>query len=287
VSSVLRLVAGSGLMLLLALAPARAAQEALLASPWVLADNARVRVVAAHANGHAGKPRLMAGVEIELADGWKTYWRQPGTSGVAPRIDWSGSGNLAQARLLFPAPTRFIDRDDVTIGYKKAVVLPIEMTPKDRALPVDLKLAVDLGICKDLCIPVELALTLRIPPDVGTMPADSRFAAFLDRVPVASSARGPTDPSIVATRSDLGGDHPRLVIDAAFPNGIAGADLLLEGPDGVWVPIPKLIGPIADNVLRFEINLSEGSDIAGLIRKPLLATLVSNNGRAEATVTIE
>jgi len=36
----------------------------------------------------------MAAIRIELAEGWTTYWRSAGESGIPPRFDWSGSGNL-------------------------------------------------------------------------------------------------------------------------------------------------------------------------------------------------
>jgi suppressor for copper-sensitivity B len=36
-----------------------------------------------------------AGLHILLGEGWKTYWRSPGDAGMPPRMDWSGSTNVA------------------------------------------------------------------------------------------------------------------------------------------------------------------------------------------------
>ena len=44
--------------------------------------------------GGADNGELLAGVQIRLEPGWKTYWRTPGDSGVPPSFDWSGSKNL-------------------------------------------------------------------------------------------------------------------------------------------------------------------------------------------------
>ena len=80
----------------LAMAGVRGATpEANLASPWVELANARVRLLAGPADMRAGQSYL-AGVELLLADGWKTYWRMPGDAGVPPSFDWAGSRNVAR-----------------------------------------------------------------------------------------------------------------------------------------------------------------------------------------------
>ncbi len=88
-----------------------------IASPWVDGHSSRVRLV-----GGAS----LVGIEIELPEGWKTYWRTPGEAGgVPPAFDWSGSKNLASAQVLYPAPKRFSDSSGDTVGYKGTIVLPV------------------------------------------------------------------------------------------------------------------------------------------------------------------
>lgn len=56
-------------------------------------------------NGIApGSGTLSAGLALDLADGWKTYWRTPGEVGFPPEIDWSGSQNIASIDFQWPAP---------------------------------------------------------------------------------------------------------------------------------------------------------------------------------------
>ena len=45
-----------------------------------------------------------AGIEIKLKQGWKTYWRYPGDSGVPPAFDFSKSQNVKSVTVLYPAP---------------------------------------------------------------------------------------------------------------------------------------------------------------------------------------
>src|SRR5512136_615401 len=71
-------------------------------SPWAKQTYSQVRLVSGTVQDQGG----LAGVQIRLNPGWHTYWRSPGDSGVPPEFDWSGSKNLKQAQVLYPAPHR-------------------------------------------------------------------------------------------------------------------------------------------------------------------------------------
>ena len=120
--------------------PARvqAASQATVATQWVVLHGARVRLIAGPAAGSA--KGYLAGIELELTEGWKTYWRSPGDAGGMPPVfDWDQSKNLGKAVLLYPVPERFADPEGVSVGYKKHVVFPIEITASGSA-PVELVL---------------------------------------------------------------------------------------------------------------------------------------------------
>ncbi|MEO8652337.1 MAG: protein-disulfide reductase DsbD domain-containing protein, partial [Hyphomicrobiaceae bacterium] len=153
---------------LLALAPIlttglAVAQEAALASPWAVDHEARARLIAGGSPAGSPAGTIAVGVEIELAKDWKTYWRNPGSSGVPPNLTWSASSNVATAKTLYPAPSRFSDRDGDTIGYKGTVILPIAVVPADPAKPVALVVEIEYGVCKDICIPVQSRFELTVP----------------------------------------------------------------------------------------------------------------------------
>ncbi len=97
--------------------------------------------------------------------GWKTYWKNPGDSGVPPSFDWAGSKNLKHAEVLYPAPHRFADANGTAIGYDDQVVFPVKLTPERVGEPIELKLAFAYGLCKDLCIPNDVSLGLTLEPE--------------------------------------------------------------------------------------------------------------------------
>ena len=137
-------------------APGPSAQTSISATPWTELHASRVRLVADRAK--SAKGQYFAGLEIVMADGWKTYWRMPGDSGVPPAFDWAGSANVASAKVLYPAPMRMPEADGAAIGYKQSVLLPIEVTPQDPSKPIVLKLALEFGVCREICIPATAKL---------------------------------------------------------------------------------------------------------------------------------
>lgn len=262
------------------------AAEPALASSWVTEQTARARVIAGGVRDVGGQPRTYAGVEIVLDEGWKTYWRNPGSSGVPPRIDWEGSENLASAEVLFPAPVRFKDKDGDTIGYKHKVIFPIAVTPKDPSRPIKLKLSAEFGICREVCIPVQPAFSLDLPADAVTRAPGDGLAAAVAKVP-RRGASGTNVPSVKDIKIDLTAPKPHIVIAASFPGDPDGGDVFLEAPEGIWIPLAKSSGITPDGLHRFEVDLTDGADLSDLKSRTILMTLVSKTGQVETAFKLE
>jgi DsbC/DsbD-like thiol-disulfide interchange protein len=251
-------------------------------SPWVDQSNSKVRLVSGTIMTD-GKPATFAGVQLRMAPGWKTYWRNPGDSGVPPSFDWSGSKNLKSAEVLYPAPHRFADANGTAIGYSDEVVFPVKITPEHDGEPVELKLDFEYGLCKDLCIPNEAALDLALPPDLGKGDA-MLLETALARVP--RPAQGDALPKITHIAATLDGPAPALEVEATFPPGATGTDLFVESPE-VFVPVPKALGPLADGKQRFAVAFMSATEAAAIKGKALTLTLVSDEGSTATVWTAE
>ena len=105
----------------------------------------------------------MAGLDLTLAPGWKTYWRSPGDAGIPPDFDWSLSRNVKSVRVHWPVPSVFESAGMLTIGYHDRVVLPLEVTPIDPGQPVHLAVTVNLGVCDQICLPAQVELATDLP----------------------------------------------------------------------------------------------------------------------------
>ncbi|MBL8566568.1 MAG: hypothetical protein JNM89_12695 [Hyphomicrobiaceae bacterium] len=256
-----------------------AAQAEDAASAWVQGHMVRTRLLA----GGMADGKLVAGVVMEMADGWKSYWRTPGDAGgVPPSFDWSRSGNLASAKVLYPAPRRMVDKAGTTIGYKGSVVFPVLVEPADPARPVDLKLDFSFGTCHDICVPGESAHEVEIGTKGSKLP--DGLVEALSRVPTSKPVGG--RPELRKSEINLSGAAPSILLHVVFADGAEGADAFAEGPDGEYVPIPKLKSQTGE-VRIYEIDLTEGADVAALQGKSVLVTLVSSKGQSEVRLPLE
>ena len=252
------------------------------ASPWTISTNSKVRLVSG-AVDDGGRPALLAGIQLRLDPGWKTYWRNPGDLGVPPRFDWAGSKNLKEAEVLYPAPHRFADAGGSAIGYDGEVLFPVRLTPEREGEPIELKLAFAYGLCKDLCIPNDVSMSLAVPANVGKGDA-LLLDSFLARVPLP--ARPGLLPSVGGVEAKLDGENPGLVVDAVFPPGATGTDLLIDGGD-VFVPLPAPLGAPGDGKQRFAVTFASPSEAAAIRGKTLRLTLVSDQGSTETMWTAQ
>ncbi|MFN3973210.1 MAG: protein-disulfide reductase DsbD domain-containing protein [Gemmobacter sp.] len=172
----------------------------------------------------------IAGVELRLAPGWKTYWRAPGDSGIPPLFDWSRSENVKSARILWPRPEVSVTNGLRTIGYHGTVVLPVEVTPRDPAQPMRLRGHVDLGVCRDVCIPAELTLDAGI---AGPGAADPAIRAALKARPATAREAGLTG---LTCRVEPIRDGLRVHAEMTLPPQ-GGAETVVVEPahPGIWV----------------------------------------------------
>lgn len=172
----------------------------------------------------------MAGLRLSLAPGWKTYWRSPGESGVAPVLDWSGSRNLRTAEILWPRPHLFESFGLQAIGYEGEVVLPVRLVPEDPAQPVEIRLQADFGVCKELCVLEQVRLSEAIAPGAAPDGA-SEVADALAAVP-AEDVSG-----LSMTDCRISGAGPKRRLDARLhvSRPLDDPVVLIEGPETVWI----------------------------------------------------
>jgi DsbC/DsbD-like thiol-disulfide interchange protein len=280
-----RFLVFTGFLALLALGGGRLALAGNAATDWREAAHARLRLVSARMP-FRGRPWTVAGIEIQLEPGWKTYWRSPG-DGLAPSIDWRGSANLKEANVLWPAPVRFNEPGGlITIGYKGNVLLPVLITPAEAAHPVTLAMHLHIGVCKDICIPVDATLHLEIAPG-EEVSNDDALRAALDLVP-KEQTRGVYCPhSIVTAKRRIVNGKSALVIKTSYVEHAGGLDLFAEAPDGFALPVPVKQPDSTRGRSHYVIAFDSADDEKALKGQTLLLTAVSDEGSCETSWRME
>lgn len=181
----------------------------------------------------------IAALQLDLASGWKTYWRAPGETGFAPQLDFGESGNIRSVRVLWPTPRTF-DQDGIrVIGYRGQVTLPLEIRTARAGTPAELNGTLDLGICSTICVPVRLQLAQDLPGQGGTRSGEivaaladqprsaaeagvhdvrCRFTPARDGIGVEASIRMPRLPGTEVPVIEMGGNI-HVIQDGATRNG--------------------------------------------------------------------
>ncbi|HWK65256.1 MAG TPA: protein-disulfide reductase DsbD domain-containing protein [Rhizobiaceae bacterium] len=198
-------------------------------SAWLETDGGRVRLITSGVPDPGGT--LRGALEIDLKQGWKTYWRDPGASGVPPSIDVSASPNIASAELSFPAPERFDDGYGQWAGYKHSVVLPVTFTFNAPAQPTKIQANIFLGVCEAICIPVQGQLTV----DPASDPNDAADASVVQSALAALPLPERADFGAFKVRSEPG----TLVVEAKFPDHARRADLFVASEHGYVFSTPE------------------------------------------------
>ena len=191
--------------LALALALASSCRPAwAAATQWVGDARASVRLVTAlDAVGPDG--RVGAGLQFRLKPGWHTYWRSPGDAGIAPRLDWSGSHNLAAAEIAWPPPSRHVASGLHSNVYDHDVTLPLSLSSARPGEPMRLRASVDFAGCADICIPYHADLSLDVPAGPsGASPGADLVAVARRSVPGDPAQAGMEIVAIRRTRTASG-----------------------------------------------------------------------------------
>lgn len=259
--------------------PACAADDS---SPWAQDSQAAIRLIAG-AN-QKGADRFRAGIELRLAPGWHTYWRYPGDAGVPPRFDFSGSQNLAAAKVSYPAPRLIADEVGNSIGYDKDVTFPLLVTPEQKGQPVKLHVVVDYAVCEKLCVPAKGSAELTLTP--GTSANDKALAEAEAQVPKPASA---AEAGLSVKRVPAeDGKTVHVLADVAVPAGKRVA-LFAEGPTVEWaLPVPKPVdgAPSGHQRFGFELDgLPPGVDVSRKV--PLVLTVVKGAQSFEVNTLLD
>ncbi|RCS23368.1 hypothetical protein DUT91_13875 [Phyllobacterium salinisoli] len=154
-------------------------------SPWVDTPGGKVRLLLDVPEA-PGKT-LRGAIQIDLAQGWKTYWREPGDAGVPPQLDLSASSNIEGSEIAFPAPHRFHDGETQWAGYKHSVMLPVTFRLENMEATTRVKGHVFLGVCETICIPVQAAFDLPVKPGEKDPLAHTLVSSAFDRLPQPAS----------------------------------------------------------------------------------------------------
>lgn len=249
--------------------PGEAAESESHASPAVQA-----RLISAE-DGIAPDARSVSvALDIALGDGWKTYWRSPGEVGIPPQIDWTGSENIADVEMLWPAPKRFRAFGIENFGYDTEVAFPLRVTLERPGTPARLNAAVNLLVCSDICVPEIFDLTLTLDPGTGIdLASAARIAEYAAKVPDDGDGSGISISTAfiaadltsltIAARSEAGFQTPDVFPELGPETAFGAPDIRLsEGGSALWARLPVLYA--GETLPELRVTITDGPTAATL-----------------------
>ena len=172
----------------------------------------------------AAKPgtTVMAGLELTMADGWHTYWINPGAAGIPTAVEWTLPKGVSAGPIQWPTPDKFNALGSIGYGYHDKTILLVPLAIAADIAPGQATISgkVSWLECKELCIPRDQQVSAKLV--IARTAKLSAAAAELD----ATKKKLPKSDVRLAVKAWWDGavkdDERTLLIE--FDAGQAGAD---------------------------------------------------------------
>ncbi len=155
--------------------------------------NTQARLVLSAATARPGET-ITAGLRLTMNPGWHTYWKNPGSSGAATKIEWQLPPGVTAGDIQWPTPEKLVpekmqdgrvvpgqfDFEFTTYVYHGDILLlvPLTLAPDLPSGALELKAQVDWLECEKLCLPGDASVTARL--EIGAASIPSADAALIE-----------------------------------------------------------------------------------------------------------
>jgi len=249
----------------------------------VATDNVRASLHSEVTSIAPGQPFWVA-LELDIRDGWHTYWRNPGDSGQATSLEWSLPPGWSAGEIQWTTPRRFELPPLVNYGYAGRAVHLVRIEPaRELAAGTVVRLQAKASwlVCADVCIPESAVLALSLPVLAGPAALDARnaslFADARSELPVEAPA-----PASAA----LEGGNLVVTLGKGWGSTLAQVRSLAFFPfdDGaIEYAAPQVLTRSTDS-LALTIKAGYQPPVGGALRGLLVATL--DDGGTVTTVPL-
>lgn len=249
-------------------------------SPWAETEGGRVRLIVLPEQADGRIPALL---DIELRPGWKTYWRDPGESGISPTITMSPESGLVVETIRFPLPKRFSDGFTAYTGYDRSLALPLTLKRQQATQGDRITASVFLGVCENICIPLQAELSVDRAAASAANPIEAAMAAAAEAALPASPS---PDFTVTEARWNAEGSALAVTFTAPEPTAEKPLEVFVSGPEGFQFDAGT--APVrSGNSYRIEVPLRHKPKAASLEDAALLFTAESGGRTVEMPLVID
>ena len=233
------------------------------------AANTTARLVLSHLAARPGET-VWAGVHLQMAPKWHTYWENGGDSGAATKIDWTLPTGMVAGDILWPTPEKYISAGLVTYVYHNEVLLlvPLSIPPTAPSGKADLSALVSWLECADLYLPAKSRVTGSLT--IGDESKPSPQAAFIETWKKALPQPKPASFARAWWEKEPDGDKRPLLIEWTSPTPNAEADFFPYTSTNATVSASTEVVPTEAGKVRVrkQVEKLEGiwpTEVSGLL----------------------
>ena len=217
--------------------------------------------------------KVLAAVKFELKPGWKTYWREPGGSGIPPQFDFSKSKHFTAGEVAFPAPQLLKAGDSTFAGYRGETAFFFEGIVIDATSAGSIVLDLLAGVCEEICIPAQMHFEL---PFSAMNVSDAEAIAEIEQAQAALPGKPVAGWSVTEVKFD--GENG-LLVSADIASG-ASPVLFSEGPAKWYLQQSELLST-DDSHAVFRVKIADRPKDGDVTRAIFRFTLVDGNKAIE------
>ncbi|HEV2391387.1 MAG TPA: protein-disulfide reductase DsbD domain-containing protein [Verrucomicrobiae bacterium] len=227
--------------------------------PAAQAAHTQARLVLAAQNARPGDT-VLAGIVLQMDPDWHIYWKNPGDSGIATKVEWELPPGVAAGPVQWPAPQKLVDSVLTTYIYKNQAVLLALLTLSSNlpAGPITIRATVSWLECKSLCIPGKEEVQGVL--NIGEQTTPSAAAALLEQW----QNQMPKSGDILGLRAwweaPAKGDERTLLIEWNSTEPASDADFFPDSSDsfGVQPATQRVPAPPGEISLSKVVKKSSG-----------------------------
>ena len=224
-------------------------------------------------------------LQLDIRDGWHTYWRNSGDSGMPTSITWELPEGFTAGDIVWQTPERIPYGPLMNFGFHGTAMHLVEITPPaDIAdgTPVSLNADSTWLVCEEICIPEDgtFSFTLTADSGAGSDNTPQRFLIekALQEIPMAS----PWDASFEINEAGY-----VLSIDGAFDPSTEIREVAFF-PDAYGVIENALPQELEVAASGLTLTIPTGYDVnAAGDRMTGVMTLVEETGDGPVTLAFE
>jgi thiol:disulfide interchange protein DsbD len=123
--------------------------------------------------------KFCVAVRLVMVEGWHTYWKNPGDSGLPTSVEWTLPEGFIATDIQWPFPRLFKASDIVSFGYEGEVCLLTDIEAPaalKTGTIVHISASVEWLACREECVPGRSELTIELPVKERNPEPDTRWA---------------------------------------------------------------------------------------------------------------